>query len=60
MYLGSERPSSSRIIFLAVGYLYFHFVEMIDESASRARKTRESEARNARIKNDLEYQNNNL
>lgn len=33
MYLGSERSSSSRIIFLAVGYLYFHFVEMIDESA---------------------------
>lgn len=35
---------------------------MIDESTctSRARKIRESEARNARIKNDLKYQNNNL
>lgn len=52
MYLSSERLSSSRIIFLAVDYQYFHFIEMIDDSAcaSRARKTRESEARSAGIK----------
>lgn len=62
MYLGSERLSFLRIIFLATGYLYFHFVEMIDENFFHREpaRHRESRARDVEIKHDLKCQNNNL